>query len=730
MNLSRNIILEIDLNTGHISTTANNYFYNTDRNIAYFYIKLYRTNVAGEKQYIGDTDSSQYKVYITAIKPKTITPVKLLGERITNSDVDDNVVYKIIIPNELMKQQGFVYCEGQVIYNNQELTTDCFSFKVNPDKFTEYNFTLITDPDLPILQDLINQIKHNVRGIDDNKISDSTVWSSEYTNAKFNAVDEQIKDKANFSQMKYKYLEKECLICVTYDNEEKRNYKLMITFDGVTFNKIDDLELEGWDYCLANHNGYYYLSYDYMSPDFNPSSYPYFTGADKIAILKTKDFVTYDKIDVQLPSFFKQAFGPELFFKGDKLHMFFSGCNLTDTTTDSEGVGQYIKHTYHTVSTDDGLTWSNPIEINLLNNENVVDKGNKIDPAIIENSGKYYLFLKNEHGKFIEEYESETIDGDYKLINNLNDRYFVEAPAVCYFNGIYYLYCDMYATGKYVYYTSSDLKNWSKSNILSITGNEVMRHFTPCKVYNNQLLKDIVKKNGYDPLIDDYKTSNDNNMFICNLENKTYECLSVKPNAIYRLTGVNNCIINTLDISNLNKGDRCYFLIATDYASLILKNNTQGVYLQDTEVILNKTTKCHNRLIEFICVDVQPTLCVLNHSDVNEFIKNSTTTFSEELTDSTTSIKATFSKRNQIAQANFVCQLTKDVDVGLYTMSFKAPFLPYSDVYNTTFTGYNENGDLQFRSVKIYFNGTIEVRTTTPIKSGQYFEGSVTYISK
>ena len=63
-------------------------------------------------------------------------------------------------------------------------------------------------------------------------------------------------------------------------------------------------------------------------------------------------------------------------------------------------------------------------------------------------------------------------------------------------------------------------------------------------------------------------------------------------------------------------------------------------------------------------------------------------------------------------------------------MSFKAPFLPYSDVYNTTFTGYNENGDLQFRSVKIYFNGTIEVRTTTPIKSGQYFEGSVTYISK
>lgn len=219
-------------------------------------------------------------------------------------------------------------------------------------------------------------------------------------------------------------------------------------------------------------------------------------------------------------------------------------------------------------------------------------------------------------------------------------------------------------------------------------------------------------------------------MFICNLENKTYESLSVKPNAIYRLTGVNNCIINTLDISNLNKGDRCYFLIATDIASLILKNNTQGVYLQDTEVILNKTTKCHNRLIEFICVDVQPTLCVLNHSDVNEFANNAITSFSEELTDSTTGIKATFSKRNQIAQANFVCQLTKDLDTGLYTMSFKAPFLPYSDVYNTTFTGYNENGDLQFRSVKIYFNGTIEVRTTTPIKSGQYFEGSVTYISK
>ena len=63
-------------------------------------------------------------------------------------------------------------------------------------------------------------------------------------------------DRVNFSEMKYKYLEKDALICVTYDNENPRNYKLMVTFDGVTFSKIDDLEIEGWDYCLAYHNGY------------------------------------------------------------------------------------------------------------------------------------------------------------------------------------------------------------------------------------------------------------------------------------------------------------------------------------------------------------------------------------------------------------------------------------------------------------------------------------------
>lgn len=197
MDLSRNIILEIDLDTGRISTTANNYFYNTDRNIAYFYIKLYRTNIVGEKQYISDTNSSQYKVYITTIKPKTISPVKLLGERVTNSDIDDNVIYKITIPNELMKQQGFVYCEGQVIYNNQELTTDCFSFKVNPDKLTEYNLTLITDPDLPVLQDMINQVKQlklDARGIDDSTVSDEKTWSSENINTKFTGVNSQIKE--------------------------------------------------------------------------------------------------------------------------------------------------------------------------------------------------------------------------------------------------------------------------------------------------------------------------------------------------------------------------------------------------------------------------------------------------------------------------------------------------------------------------------------------------------
>lgn len=230
MDLSRNIILEIDLNTGRISTTANNYFYNTDKNIAYFYIKLYRTNIVGEKQYISDTDSSQYKVYITTIKPKTITPVKLLGERVMNSGIDDNIVYKITIPNELMKQQGFVYCEGQVIYNNQELTTDCFSFKVNPDKLTEYNLKLITDPDLPILQDLINQIKHNVRGIDDNKISDSTVWSSEYTNAKLATKQELAVERARIDN-----------VTNLHEGSTTGDAELIdgrVGFDGVTYTSI------------------------------------------------------------------------------------------------------------------------------------------------------------------------------------------------------------------------------------------------------------------------------------------------------------------------------------------------------------------------------------------------------------------------------------------------------------------------------------------------------------
>ncbi len=74
--------------------------------------------------------------------------------------------------------------------------------------------------------------------------------------------------------------------------------------------------------------------------------------------------------------------------------------------------------------------------------------------------------------------------------------------------------------------------------------------------------------------------------------------------------------------------------------------------------------------------------------------------------------------------------ITKNVDVGVYTLDFKAPFLPIADAYNTVFMGYNENSDLQFRSVKIFFDGRVEVRTTTPIKAGQYFECSVTYIEK
>ncbi len=164
------------------------------------------------------------------------------------------------------------------------------------------------------------------------------------------------------------------------------------------------------------------------------------------------------------------------------------------------------------------------------------------------------------------------------------------------------------------------------------------------------ILKNIVRKNGYDPLLDNYKLIKNRDNYIVKLENKTYDTLNLKPNAIYTLSGVNDCIVERFDVTNLNKGDKCYFVVSSDVASLRLKNNTQGVYLQNEEVVLNKFNKSNNKLIEFVCVDLQPTFCLLNHSDLSEFHDNSKTLFSEELIDNTTSIKATFIKRNKIVQ--------------------------------------------------------------------------------
>ena len=372
-NANRDYAIVYDVKNGSLVLNRPLIFYITDINTSNIFVRLVtKVNIGnGVDQYTDIEEASSYALTMRVIKPNN----EVKSIEATQHELGS--IFQFDLTEDFKDIPGKYICEliiSTIVSERQELTTsNPFNYEVKRSILS--NVSEIIETEDTTVEKLLNNLEaskiklfndlelaktnlHNDLNTTsstlnsqvqacDNKIENIKEEVSSRLDATEAELSSQIKDKANFSEMKYKYLEKESLICVTYDNENPRNYKLMITFDGVTFNKIDDLELEGWDYCLAYHNGYYYLSYDYMSSDFNPSIYPYFVGANKIAILKTKDFVTYDKINVQLPSFLKQTWGPELFFKDNNLHMFFSGCDLTDASVDSEGVTQYIKNTYH-----------------------------------------------------------------------------------------------------------------------------------------------------------------------------------------------------------------------------------------------------------------------------------------------------------------------------------------------------------------------------------------------
>ena len=200
INLNRDIIIDIDLNNGKIDEPYNASYYNTDSNIAFFYVKLHKMNAFNFTEYISKEDAGNYKVVMKIVKPKTLIVTELIGT--ISDDLDEDcAIYKFIIKDELMNEVGEPFCYISIYYNNQELVTNGFNYTVKQDPLGKYNLVLLNDPDMPLLKSLLEEIKNNVGGIDDGNVRDDKSFSSYKTTQIANNLSSQIKEKANLNSV-------------------------------------------------------------------------------------------------------------------------------------------------------------------------------------------------------------------------------------------------------------------------------------------------------------------------------------------------------------------------------------------------------------------------------------------------------------------------------------------------------------------------------------------------
>lgn len=293
------------------------------------------------------------------------------------------------------------------------------------------------------------------------------------------------------------------LINTYTDTSTKPN--LFLSVDGKNFTKLampsTKMKLMMWDYSTLYYNGYYYIAYDYKDENFNDFSslsQSISRGGNRIGILKTKDFLSFDNYYISIPEKYKQTWAPELFVDTDnKVYMAISLSDGIETTTDCAGVVTYKKYCYLMMASKDGTdlsSFSDPKLISLTDKAGT-DVTNKIDPFIYYKDGYYYLFIKQEDNDYIQEYRSNRLNDGYELYYSFSGRV-EEGPAVVKYNDTYFLYVDAYgkSSGKCTkYYTSRDFETWSKEEVVIIENNQRIRHCTPIVIEAAE--EKVIKKN-------------------------------------------------------------------------------------------------------------------------------------------------------------------------------------------------------------------------------------------
>lgn len=308
-NLNRDYLIKINVKEATIDVPKMT-FWNTDKKTSNMFVQLV-INMSENKlieNYVTIENATDYKITLNVIKPKT-NQYRTFEATLLN---EEKALFEIDLTSEFIDQVGNYNFEFEVsskVDNNDEsITTSSSTYEVKGSILTNLNKEISSSPDLPILKQLIEQVKQLQGGdlTDYQKKSDNSLetTSKEIVGA-INEVNSQYKDIANLkNNTNVVNLEKYNITQADYEYPfTTENYKVAYqngvgfqqAIDDAKANNIQELIIPPGNYplCYATDNcqtvnsvltseginlkGYgvkLYIIYDELDTGLNP----YYTG--------------------------------------------------------------------------------------------------------------------------------------------------------------------------------------------------------------------------------------------------------------------------------------------------------------------------------------------------------------------------------------------------------------------------------------------------------------------
>lgn len=200
-NLNRDYLIKINVKEATIDVPKMT-FWNTDKKTSNIFVQLVINMSTNEliSNYVTVQNATDYKITLNVIKPKT-KQYKTIEATLLN---EEKALFEIDLPDEFTDQVGDYSFEfevsSKVDSNDESITTSNGTYKVNGSILTNLNEEISSSPDLPILKQLIEQVK-SLQGGDltgyQKKSDNSLETTSKEVVGAINEVNSQFKDIVN-----------------------------------------------------------------------------------------------------------------------------------------------------------------------------------------------------------------------------------------------------------------------------------------------------------------------------------------------------------------------------------------------------------------------------------------------------------------------------------------------------------------------------------------------------